>query len=133
MTTQIADLVRRWFRQADSGSLMLPDGWFGGRAGESMFTLVDVQASGDMLVVYMSQDGTLILDHPRRAYVDAEADLVFEDFDEATFRWKPFGHKKCDDYRYSSGQVRLVAPLRMSMPAQGDLPRAKPDKGSEAG
>jgi hypothetical protein len=126
-TAQIADLVRRWFAKAPAAGFLFPDGWFGGRPHENICTLVDAQASGDGVVLRMSEDTTLVFDHPRRVYVDAEAQLVFEGFDEATFRWKPFGEEEYREYRYGSGQVRLVATLRISMPPEGDLP------GSEAG
>lgn len=76
-------------------------------------SLEDVQAVGDSLVIRFSEDKTLTLDHPARAFVE-NSELVFDGFRQATLRWKYQGVGPDAPYseeRYDAGQVRLVPPL----------------------
>ena len=108
--TQMASVVGRWFEQAGHASgPILPDGWFGGRAYNSIFFLVDVQALDEQLVIHLSEDTTLDFVQPRRVYVE-NSDLVFADYDSATLRRKNYGDPNSPYYEdtYDYGQVRLV-------------------------
>jgi hypothetical protein len=115
MTTfEMANLVRRWFEQAEQADgPLLPDGWFGGRRGEAGGSLEDVQASTDGLVIRLSEDTTLLFDRPGRVFVE-DSELVVDGYKQATLRWKHYGggpdalyHEKS----YDSGQVRLAPPV----------------------
>jgi hypothetical protein len=110
-TSQMVDLVRRWFEQAKQAyGPVLPDGWFGGRPYENLYLLQNVQELGELLVISLSEETTLTLNRPKRAYI-ANTELVFEDFDEVTLRWKHYGGTEYRELRYTQGQVRLVPPL----------------------
>ena len=110
-TMQVALLVRRWFEHAQQASgPILPDGWFGGRAYDNVFLLEDVEAVDDRLTIHLSEDTTLIVESPRRGYVK-NSELVFEDFDHATLRWKDYGGTEYHEKHFDSGQVRLVPPI----------------------
>lgn len=109
--TQMASLTRRWFDQAQQASgPILPDGWFGGRPYENIFLLEDVETQKDMLVVHLSEDTTLSIAHPRCGYVE-NSELVFEDYDHVTFRWKDYGGTEHHEKHFESGQVRLAPPI----------------------
>lgn len=113
-TTEMANLVRRWFRQAEQANgPLLPDGWLGERAYDNTYWLVDVQPSSDGLVVELTDNTTLRLDRPGRVFVE-NSDLVFDGYAWATLRWKHYGGGPDAPYhekRYDSGQVRLAAPV----------------------
>ena len=117
-TTQIASLVRRWFDQAQqaNGSL-LPDGWFGGRPYDNTFFLQDVQALNNVLVIHLDEDTTLSIIRPQRAYVE-NSELVFEDFDHVTFRWKDYGGTEYHEKHFNSGQVKFVPPIGTMVTAE---------------
>lgn len=113
-TVEMAYLVRRWFEQAEQADgLLMPDGWFGGRRGESGGSLYDVLALDDALLVRLSEETALHFDRPGRVFVE-NSELVFDGFQQATLRWRHYGggpdaphHEK----RYTAGQVRLVPPV----------------------
>ncbi|MHB1530433.1 MAG: hypothetical protein ACYCXT_13635 [Acidiferrobacteraceae bacterium] len=111
---QMAGLVRAWFGQAgQANGPLLPDGWFGGRPHENTFFLAEVQVLGESLVIQMSEDTTLRLEHPKRAYVE-KSELIFDGYGQAVLRWKHYGGGPDAPYHeknYGSGQVRLVPPF----------------------
>ena len=110
-TSQIASLVRLWFDQAEQvNGPVLPDGWFGGRPYENAFVLMDVQASDDAIVVHLSEDTTLRITRPQRAYVK-NSELVFDNFDHATLCWKDYGGTHYNQKQYDSGQIRFMPPI----------------------
>ena len=114
-TTQIASLVRRWFDQAQQASgPILPDGWFGGRPYDNIFLLEDVEVVDDMLMIHLREDTTLSVARPRRGYVE-NSELVLEDFDHATLRWKHYGGSEYHEKHFDSGQVRLAPPVGMTV------------------
>lgn len=103
-------LVKNWFAQAEQASgPVLPDGWFGGRPYENLFILEDVELLGDCFTIYLSEDTRLIFNKLRRCYVE-ESELVLENFEDVTLRWKEYGGTQYRERRYSSGQVRLIPP-----------------------
>ena len=116
--TQMTEMVRGWFDQAgQANGPVLPDGWFGGRPYENTFVLVNVQALGESLVIQMSEDTTLTIDHPKLIYVE-KSELIFDSFGQAVLRWKHYGGREYHERRYSSGQVRLVPPVGATVSLQ---------------
>jgi hypothetical protein len=63
--TEMEKIVRQWFEQVVQASPHLPDGWFGGRVFESLFSLEDVQVLGDRLVIRLSENTSMIFVCPR--------------------------------------------------------------------
>lgn len=109
-----ADLVRKWFDQAEMASgPLLPDGWFGGRPGENLFTLLSVEVKNNFLLLKMDADTSLCIEDPASVRVD-NSDLVFDGFRQATLRWKHYGGDETAPFYervYEQGQVRLAAPI----------------------
>lgn len=109
-STEMIDLVRRWFVKAEQASgPILPDGWFG-RPYDNIFVLKDVQLAGDVLTVYLSEDTTLVFDRLGRVYLD-NSELVFEGFRACALRWREYGGSRYEERTYDAGQVRLVPPF----------------------
>ena len=113
-TTEMAVLVRRWFELAEQADgPLLPDGWFGGRRGESGGSLEGIQTFGDALVIQLSEETSLRFDHIGRVFIE-NSELVFDGYAHATLRWKHYGGGSDAPYhenRYDSGQVRLAPPV----------------------
>jgi hypothetical protein len=111
---QQADIVRRWFEQAEQATgPLLPDGWFGGRRGESIFFLEDIETATDHLVLKLSEGTTLSFVELDRAIVK-NSELVFQGFSEVIVRWKHYGggaNAPVYEKRYNCGEVRLVPPI----------------------
>ena len=107
----LIQLVTDWFSRAEQVSgPVLPDGWFGGRPYENLFTLEGVHVLGDVFTISLSEDTRLDFKKLRRVYVEG-SELVLEDFDEFTLRWKEYGNARYREERYFSGVVRLVPPI----------------------
>lgn len=113
-TLEMADMVRRWFGQAEQADgPLLPDGWFGGRCRENTFWLKDIRASNEVLDICFDSETLLRFDHPGRVFVE-NSELVFDGYRQATLRWKHYGGGADAPYhekRYTDGQVRLVPPV----------------------
>jgi hypothetical protein len=102
-------VVRQWFEQVVQASPHLPDGWFGGRAFEGLYSLEDVQVLGDTFAIRLSEDTSIVIVCPKNVLVQ-EAELSFESFDRAFFRWKEYGGTAYREKQYFSGTIRLVQP-----------------------
>ena len=113
-TSEMANLVQRWFDQAGQfDGPLLPDGWFGGRRGEAGGSLERVESTDDALLLCFDQDTSLRFDQPRHVFVE-NSDLVFDGYASATLRWKHYGSGPDSAYfekRFDSGQVRLTPPV----------------------
>ena len=107
--TEMEKVVRQWFEQVVQASPHLPDGWFGGRAFEGLYSLEDVQVLGDTFAIRLSEDTSIVIVCPKNVLVQ-EAELSFESFDRAFFRWKEYGGTAYREKRYFSGTIRLVQP-----------------------
>lgn len=112
---QMAELVRRWFGQNQQATgPILPDGWFGGRPYDSLFSLVQVDTCDGELIIRMSgnfagtEDISITITRPGKVSVK-NSELIFEDFQKATIRWN-FGGAGYRVKTYAVGEIRLAPP-----------------------
>ena len=107
--TEMKDLLYRWFKAAECGGLVLPDGWFG-RPYDNFFNLRAVELDADSLTIHLGGDVSLRLVNPSHACVEY-SELVFEGFDDLWFRWREVGGTEFHEELYGTGQLRLVPPV----------------------
>ena len=79
-----------------------------GASGEVGKSSVPVALRTFAAVCLPSRSGSII--RPQRTYVE-NSELVFEDFDHVTFRWKDYGGTEHHEKHFDSGQVKFVPPI----------------------
>jgi len=105
-----ADTIERWFREERRGSLLLPDGWWGGRPYDNLHELTSVDEAGNTLTVILDRKLTLRFEGLKS--VEArEGELILGPFDRLCSDWKPYGtdiKRETDEYR--TGIVKILRP-----------------------
>jgi hypothetical protein len=117
--TEMLSVIRGWFDAVgQANGPLLPDGWFGGRPYDNIYSLEEAKSTHDSLKVQLSEDTTLYFFGPCLVFVDG-SDLAFEGFDQARLRWRPYGDPNSlyQELEYHQGQVRLVAPVGTELPS----------------
>lgn len=101
------EIAKRWFKH-HSGSLLLPDGWFG-RPYDNQHTLSTMQMKDDLFEVLLD-DGKGVLSFYGLGSIWVEGkDLVFGRFNRAEFRYLATEGIRGGIVRtYLSGEVRFV-------------------------
>jgi len=108
--TEMTELVRRWFAKVEQAmGPILPTGWFG-RPYDNLYMLKDVQVTGDVLTVHLSEDTVLVFEGLGRVYLE-NSELVFDGFRTGSIRWKEYGGLEYREQTYDAGQVRLIPPV----------------------
>lgn len=107
---KVIKMISHWFQIARGCSLLLPDGWFGGRPHEGQHTLTYLEVRPHKLL--MELDEQLLLIFTEIATVRIEnSDLVLTDFQQFVFDWQGYGDLLPHVAVYRQGTVKLVPPI----------------------
>lgn len=107
---QFEEIVQRWFDEEWSGSLLLPDGWYG-RPYDNQHRLTSMNELEGVLSVTLDENLTLHFEGLRAVEARKE-ELVFGPFDKLRFVCGSFGSDgKCEAKEYFAGAVRILSGL----------------------
>lgn len=108
MKVRNAECVQRWFIEEKSGSLMLPDGWFG-RPFDNQHELTSLVESNSDLTIIL--DGNLTLYFYGLESVETrKKELVFSRFHNLRFEWQDAGGSgEGHSAEFGAGEVKIVS------------------------
>jgi hypothetical protein len=105
-----AQAIERWFASARQASLLLPDGWFGGRPYESYHALTWAESRPHRTLVELDRQLLLVFSGAQLAVSTSERELTVGAFAQLTFDWLSYGTLEPHVDVYREGVVTFEAP-----------------------
>jgi hypothetical protein len=118
MQKAVENVIQGFFKDADGPSLLLPDGWFGGRPMENQHDLTFISVRPSRLLIELDDQLLLsITGEPRievtttdLAVADGSPTLVIEGFSQAVFEYLEYVNETPHVTSYVDGRICFVSP-----------------------